>query len=119
MSDNNFPRPPFGTDYPRPGFIAGVTNPIFESAGSWDLLCDVGTGRMVVHKDIHSSWPVTNTPAPLGGGLMRTGTMKVEGSVASEEDTGRVPGQPINQGGRNEGKADTIDNVFMEDVRLS
>lgn len=49
---------------------------------------------------------------------MRTGTLKVEGSIASEEDIGRVPGQPINQGGRNEGKADLIDNVFMEDVSL-
>lgn len=71
---------------------------------------------MVVHKDIHSSWPVSNIPLPLGGGIIRTGTMKAEGSVASEEDSGRVPGQAINQGGKNEGKADIIDNVFMEDV---
>ena len=40
------------TVFTRPGYIAGVTNPIFESAGNWDLLCDIGTGRMVVHKDI-------------------------------------------------------------------
>lgn len=36
----------------RPGYIAGVTNPRFEELRCWDLLCNVETGRITVHKDI-------------------------------------------------------------------
>ena len=103
----------------RPGFIAGVTNPIFESAGSWDLLCDIGNGRLVVHKDIYANWPVSAPPLPPGGILVRTGTMK--GEVAgSEEDVGRTSSQLNNLGPRSEfsGKVDSADNVFMDDVSI-
>lgn len=120
-----------GCGYYSPGYIAGVTNLIFESAGSWDLLCDIGNGRVVVHKDILSSWPVGPSPsAPPGPGSMmiRTGTIRGEapsgiiGAGGSEEEVGRMSTQ-INAplGGKSDfsGKADSSDNIFMEDVSLS
>ncbi|OBZ67772.1 Protein mesA [Grifola frondosa] len=42
-----------------PGYIAGVTNPIFESAGNWDLLCDINASRIVISKDIHTNYPAS------------------------------------------------------------
>lgn len=100
-----------------PGYIAGVTNPIFEHGNSWDLLCDVGTGRMVVNKDIHISCPV-NTQSSLSPPLiMRTGTLKAESSIGSEEDIARS-GKEAKDGQKSEivAKADSSDNLFIEDI---
>jgi len=37
----------------RPGFIAGVTNRIFEDHSTWwDVLCNIDTGKITVSKDI-------------------------------------------------------------------
>lgn len=36
----------------RPGFIAGVTNPRFEELRCWDVLCNIETGQIIVHKNI-------------------------------------------------------------------
>lgn len=99
-----------------PGYIAGVTNPIFETAGSWDLLCDIGTNRIVVSKDIHLNHPASwSSSNPL---IMRTGTVKAEGSIGSEEEAVRVP---TKEGGSTQkpefaGRPDSADNVFIEDV---
>lgn len=36
-----------------PGFVAGVTNPVFETNHQWwDLLCDLSTGRMKISSNI-------------------------------------------------------------------
>ncbi|KAI9067011.1 spindle pole body interacting protein [Trametes sanguinea] len=99
-----------------PGYIAGVTNPIFETAGSWDLLCDIGTNRMVVSKDIHVNHPASwSSSHPL---ISRTGTLKAESSIGSEEDAVRVQ---TKEGGSTQkpelaGRPDSADNLFIEDV---
>lgn len=101
----------------RPAYIAGVTNPIFETSGSWDLLCDVGTGRVVVSKDIHAAHPPSGPPSGAPPLISRTGTLKTETSIGSEEDMGRrepMPGQPQSTFA---GKSDGGDNAFIEDVR--
>lgn len=51
-------------EFRRPGFIAGVTNPILEcmSAAPWDLLCDIADCRMVVNKDIDTSCQAATDP---------------------------------------------------------
>jgi hypothetical protein len=37
----------------RPGYIAGVTNPIFESRPKWwDVLCNISTGKITVSSEI-------------------------------------------------------------------
>ncbi|EJC99276.1 spindle pole body interacting protein [Fomitiporia mediterranea MF3/22] len=117
-----------------PGYIAGVTNPIFEQAGEWDLLCDISTGRMVVHKDIHINWPVgslpsSSAPPPGTGGITRVGTLRGEPSLGmggvggSEEEVGRmsmstqVNAAPIASVKADySGKADSPDNIFMDDI---
>ncbi|KAH8996382.1 spindle pole body interacting protein [Lactarius akahatsu] len=100
-----------------PAYIAGVTNPIFESSGSWDLLCDVGGGRMIVSKDIHSSHPQSGTQGGPPSLIARTGTLKAESSIGSEDDLGRISGRE-KEAPRSDytAKADSADNVFIEDI---
>ena len=116
---------------PSPGYIAGVTNPIFKTAGSWDVLCDmtINSVGIIVHKDIHISCPVGSaSPAPPGSGnMMRTGTIRGEppiGIGGSEEEVGRMSTQmnvPPLTAAKSEfsGKADSSDNLFLEDVSMS
>ncbi|KAH9941624.1 mesa protein [Epithele typhae] len=99
-----------------PGYIAGVTNPIFEAAGSWDLLCDIGTNRMVVHKDIFANHPALWTPAA-NSLISRAGTIKAE-QLLGEDDAVRGP---TKDGGATQkpeftGRPDSTDNVFIEDI---
>ncbi|KAN0131977.1 Docking domain of Afi1 for Arf3 in vesicle trafficking domain containing protein [Lactarius tabidus] len=100
-----------------PAYIAGVTNPIFESTGSWDLLCDVGGGRMIVSKDIHSSHPHSGTQGGPPSLISRTGTLKAEASIGSEDELGRISGRD-KEASRSDytAKADSADNVFIEDI---
>jgi hypothetical protein len=75
---------------PRPAYIAGVTNPIFETSRTWDILCDISTGTVTVSKDIWLKWPVGPSvgisSSGSGGGLIaplltRTGTLKAEAAI--------------------------------------
>ena len=101
-----------------PGYIAGVTNPIFEAAGAWDLLCDIGTNRMVVHKDIYANHPATWNPTS-NQLIIRAGTLKAESSVGSEEEVVRVPTKEgaAPQKPEVSAKQDHPDNIFIDDVR--
>ncbi|KAF2863460.1 spindle pole body interacting protein [Piedraia hortae CBS 480.64] len=41
-----------------PGFIAGVTNPVFQDQPQWwDLICDLGTGRMKISSRLEQPPP--------------------------------------------------------------
>ncbi|KAI0090336.1 docking domain of Afi1 for Arf3 in vesicle trafficking-domain-containing protein [Irpex rosettiformis] len=99
-----------------PAYIAGVTNPIFEASASWDLLCDIGTSRMVISKDIHQNHPA-GMPANPVQLIVRSGTVKAEGSLGSEEEMSR-PSKDLNPVQKAEfvGKVETADNIFMEDI---
>lgn len=102
------------------GYIAGVTNPIFEASGNWDLLCDVSTGRMVVSRDIHANYPAApiNMQSQL---LIRTGTIRAENGLALDEDIVRTsrdagvtaPRPDFMAAGKADGSPDII---FIEDV---
>ncbi|KAG6897530.1 hypothetical protein C0992_000515 [Termitomyces sp. T32_za158] len=101
-----------------PAYIAGVTNPIFESSRAWDLLLVIGAGTVTVAKDIHITYPVTAT-ANLGASLQsRSGTHKAESLVMTSED-GDIPRASSNQGNRPDfSKSDNnADKVFIEDIR--
>lgn len=102
---------PFTLLSSRPAYIAGVTNPIFE-AGAWDLFLTIGAGTVTVAKDIHTTYPVTPN-ASFGAPLIsRTGTLKAESSIGSEDDIGRSGKE-----GGNAAKTDNnADKVFIEDV---
>ncbi|KAJ7571850.1 docking domain of Afi1 for Arf3 in vesicle trafficking-domain-containing protein [Mycena floridula] len=94
-------------------YIAGVTNPIFESSRAWDLLLDISTGSVTVAKDILTTWPVS--PLPFSGSSMtrvgtgalvnKSGTLKAEGSIP--DDKGEFTAKSDNNG----------DNLFIEDIR--
>ncbi|KAG1862111.1 docking domain of Afi1 for Arf3 in vesicle trafficking-domain-containing protein [Suillus subalutaceus] len=101
-----------------PAYIAGVTNPIFETSGSWDLLMDIGTGRVVVHKDIHTSFPATMAPPALVN-LTMPRPIKAENSTGSEDDIQRIAtrdGKDGNQKSEFAAKQDNLDNMFIEDL---
>ena len=97
-----------------PAYIAGVTNPIFEASRAWDLLLDISTGSVTVAKDIHTTYPATVTVG-LGGPLLtRSGTLKAESSITSEDELVRM----AKEGSKTElGKDYNADKVFIEDVR--
>ena len=97
-----------------PAYIAGVTNPIFEASRAWDLLLDISTGSVTVAKDIHITYPATVTVG-LGSPLLtRSGTLKAESSITSEDELIRM----AKEGSKAEsGKDHNADKVFIEDVR--
>lgn len=72
---------------------------------------------MVISKDIHTNYPAASTSAPIQL-LSRSGTLKAEGSLGSEDEIIR-PSKDLNVVQKAEflGKADNADNLFMEDVR--
>ncbi|KAJ6591341.1 docking domain of Afi1 for Arf3 in vesicle trafficking-domain-containing protein [Mycena sp. CBHHK59/15] len=99
-----------------PAYIAGVTNPIFKSSPTWDLLLDISTGSVTVARDIHSTYP-TSAGMPLGvPSMVRSATFNTEISLGSEEDMGRA--------GKDGAKTDFVakadnnaDNLFIEDIK--
>jgi hypothetical protein len=102
----------------RPAYIAGVTNPIFETSTAWDILMDIGTARVVVHKDIHVSFPPTIAPPALVNPMMAR-PLKAENSTGSEDDIQRIAtrdGKDGNQKNEFAAKPDNLDNMFIEDV---
>lgn len=86
----------------------------------WDVLCNIETRKISVHKDIGSAPPPPSlfpTPPPI---IPRSGTVRSDGS-GYDEDTGigRAPSQKESKepGGRDfVAKSDNPDNLFMEDV---
>ncbi|KAJ6456380.1 stabilization of polarity axis-domain-containing protein [Mycena sanguinolenta] len=98
-----------------PAYIAGVTNPIFKSSPTWDLLLDISTGSVTVARDIHSTYPVS-TAMPLAvPNMVRSTTFSTETSLGSEEDIIRSA-----NGAKGDfvAKADNnADNLFVEDIK--
>lgn len=74
---------------------------------------------MVISKDIHIDHPPAGTAVAPMQLVTRSGTLKAEGSVGSEEDMVR-PSKDLTAVQKAEflGKAETADNSFMEDVSL-
>ncbi|RHZ56867.1 hypothetical protein Glove_396g3 [Diversispora epigaea] len=88
-----------------PGFIAGVTNRIFEDHSSWwDVLCNIDTGKITVSKDI--STPSYGTKPD----------EKIEDGARSPSSSSKTDswGSKTESWGRE--KWDTTDNEFMSEV---
>jgi hypothetical protein len=80
------------------GFIAGVTNQLFEDRTAWwDVLCNIDTGKITVSKDI----------APVASSSQ---------SSAHYDDTRVVPMFSNGATSQSSSKHDNSDNEFMADV---
>ncbi|KAJ7141102.1 mesa protein [Mycena epipterygia] len=101
-----------------PAYIAGVTNPIFKSSPTWDLLLDISTGSVTVARDIHITYPIS-TGMSLGmPGMVRSATFSTENSLGSEEDMVRAGNAKDGAKADFVAKADNnADNLFIEDVK--
>ncbi|KAI9629491.1 hypothetical protein KEM48_012960 [Puccinia striiformis f. sp. tritici PST-130] len=115
-----------------PGYIAGVTNPIFElHTDAWDVFCNIETGKITVSKDI--TIPLSNSsrpfsPAPpersttelttasgavlgglpsLGSGISSNGYMKDDNNLLKSSSN------PIS---KSDTAKDSLDNLLMEDI---
>ncbi|KAF7357919.1 Protein mesA [Mycena venus] len=101
-----------------PAYIAGVTNPIFKSSPTWDLLLDISTGSVTVARDIHSTYPVS-AGMPLGvPSVARSATFNTETSLGSEEDMVRAAN--AKDGAKTDFVTKTdnnADNFFIEDIK--
>jgi hypothetical protein len=86
------------------GFVAGVTNPRFEElASTWDVLCNLETGRVTVSKDVKSI-------ATIKGG--HTSEISLSNSIVRvEEDAGTLQSKM-----QAASRVDCTDNVFMDEV---
>ena len=88
------------------GFVAGVTNPRFEELPmTWDVLCNIETGRVTVSKNLKSGSSVSS---------MRQSSDTSLGSLVKveEDNTAGTPTAKMNA----TTKADCVDNQFMDDV---
>lgn len=94
-----------------PGYIAGVTNPIFESRPIWDVLCNIETGKITINKDIRQAPLLSPTQPTL---MSRTGIVPM-----NPDDDAKAAAQRDREAAAKDGfvaKADSADNLFMEDV---
>ncbi|TRM70139.1 docking domain of Afi1 for Arf3 in vesicle trafficking-domain-containing protein [Schizophyllum amplum] len=96
-----------------PAYIAGVTNPIFQQLGAWDVLFDIATGTVTISRDIMATYPPTPPPPGLGSSVVsreRAATLKADNSVGSEDGTLK----------NDTSKADnSADNLFIDDIRAA
>ena len=67
---------------------------------------------MVVSKDISTTHPYSPPPTLASQMVSRTGTLKAESSVGSEEEFGKL------RSDHSSSKSENYDNMFMEDVRF-
>lgn len=83
------------------GYVAGVCNPRFEELPrTWDVLCNLETGKVIVSKELQSTIPSKSDAAS-------------ESSVpsANSDDTSLANGKISQVKG-----ADCIDNQFLEEI---
>ncbi|KAG9128250.1 hypothetical protein FRC07_002209 [Ceratobasidium sp. 392] len=113
-----------------------ASNPVFETVPIWDVLCNINTGRITVHKDIRIPQPPPPLPSvshaspverfsqgigstiPSTAGIGGTGAFPAPPTLASktgvlraEDEDARVVGESK----RNDG-VESSDSAFMEDI---
>ncbi|KDR75938.1 hypothetical protein GALMADRAFT_248746 [Galerina marginata CBS 339.88] len=96
-----------------PAYIAGVTNPIFENSSQWDLFLNISTGNVTVAKHILVTYPVNPMLGLAGPLITRSGTLKAESFIGSEDDISRM----AREGSKADpSKDNNADKMFIEDV---
>ena len=99
------------------GYVAGVTNPRFEElTHTWDVLCNLETGRVTVSKDLKS---VAGSGTGAGSGSIprgsRTSDVSLSGSMVKVDDDS-APNTPAVKMSASS-RPDCTDNQFIEEVR--
>ncbi|WRT67755.1 uncharacterized protein IL334_004727 [Kwoniella shivajii] len=93
------------------GFVAGVTNPRFEELPTtWDILCNLETGRVTVSKNLQSTNVGSirsgrSSETSLGSGSL----IKVEDDPSTTTNTPQAKMNSI-------AKSDCVDNQFMDEI---
>lgn len=101
----------------RPGYIAGVTNPVFElHSEAWDILCNIETGKITISKDI--VFPATS-PVPFSPPALERTMTEVSGAEVLGRSAPSGEGGVAVPGSKGEGLRESMDNVFMEEVRVN
>ena len=94
------------------GYVAGVANPRFEELHhTWDVLCDLNTGRVIVSKDLKSAG------LGVGGGKKRESDASLGGSIV-QVDGDSAPNTPAVKMS-SASRPDCTDNQFMDEVSHS
>lgn len=83
------------------GYVAGVCNPRFQDLPTtWDVLCDVETGRVIVSNQLQSS----NIKSDMSSDISFSTSTKDEDAALATSKVNAVA------------KSDCIDNQFMEEI---
>ncbi|KNZ47011.1 hypothetical protein VP01_675g14 [Puccinia sorghi] len=107
-----------------PGYIAGVTNPIFElHTDAWDVFCNIETGKITISKDItlplHSTRPFSPAPPERSNTELTTasGLPLVSGPLGlnNKDDSLLKSSSALGNIKSDTGK-DSLDNLLMEDI---
>lgn len=106
------------------GYVAGVTNPIFENLPMWDVFCNIVTNTITVHKDIPTPAPAPSlfpVPPTLYSVTTKTGGV-VRADTTLDDEFGRSGGiSSAGPGGPKPdfvARQDSYDVHFIEDVRV-
>ncbi|KAA1094111.1 hypothetical protein PGT21_010064 [Puccinia graminis f. sp. tritici] len=112
-----------------PGYIAGVTNPIFElHTDAWDVFCNIETGKITVSKDIamplHSIRPFSPAPPERSTTELTTSSGAVLGAIGNtpsslshKDDSHLLKSSNAMGSSKHEAAAkDSLDNLLMEDI---
>ena len=95
------------------GYVAGVCNPRFEELpGTWDVLCNLETGKVTVSKHLQSGASSSHMIGSMRSG--RSSESSLSASIVKVEDDPQA-GTPAAKM-KEQSKADCVDNQFMDDV---
>ncbi|GAB1518211.1 hypothetical protein RhiTH_001270 [Rhizoctonia solani] len=116
-------------------FIAGASNPVFETVPIWDVLCNINTGRITVRKDITIPPSPPPLPTPVHISPVERIGQGIGASIPSTAGiggTGAFPAPPsglVQKSGASKGEDDesrggskkvdeseSSDSMLMEDI---
>jgi hypothetical protein len=101
----------------RPGFIAGVVNPIFEfNTSEWDVLLNIDNGKVLISKDIQHP-PPASSGVSLQGSITSTSVNYHAKDLSLSDEGDVLPStHPSKKSLNTGGIVDSQDMVFLEEA---